>query len=63
MSEQEKIDAIKAYYIETKAEEACRKAISFYHNKALEILKEISVSEERLSLLKALAAKLENRNI
>lgn len=63
MSEQEKIDTVKAYYIETKAEEACRQAIAHYHNKALEILKNISVSEEKLVLLKALAAKLENRNI
>lgn len=63
MTEQEKIDAVKAYYIETKAEEACRQAIAHYHHKALEILKDISVSEEKQTLLKALAAKLENRNI
>lgn len=63
LSEQEKIDTIKAFYIETKAEEACRKEIAFYHKKAMEDLAEISVPEEKLSLLKALAAKLENRNI
>ena len=63
MSEQEKIDMVKDYYIQTKAEEACRKAIAHYHHKALEILKELNVSEEKQALLKALAAKLENRKI
>lgn len=63
MSEQDKIDTIKAFYIETKAEEACREAIAIYHQKAIEILKEISVDEKKLVLLKALAAKLENRKI
>lgn len=63
MSEQEKIDAIKAFYIETKAEEMCRKKIAYYHNKAMQDLSAISVADERLTLLKALASKLENRNI
>lgn len=63
MSEEEKIDTIKAFYIDTKAEQACRDAIAFYHKKAMEDLAEISVDDDKLSLLKALAAKLENRKI
>ena len=63
MSEEEKIDTIKALYIETKAEQACRDAIAFYHKKAMEDLAEISVDDDKLTLLKALAAKLENRKI
>lgn len=63
MSEEEKIDTIKAFYIETKAEQACRDAIAFYHKKAMEDLAEISVDDDKLTLLKALAAKLENRKI
>lgn len=63
MSEQEKIDTIKAFYIETKAEQACREKIAFYYNKAMQDLAAISVADEKLSLLKALAAKLENRKI
>ena len=63
MSEQEKIDAIKAFYIETGAEKACREKIAYYHGKAMKELSAISVADEKLALLKALAAKLENRNI
>ena len=63
MSEEEKIETIKAFYIETKAEQACRDAIAFYHKKAMEDLAEISVDDDKLTLLKALAAKLENRKI
>lgn len=63
MTEQQKIDTIKAFYIETKAEEACREMIAFYHNKAMQELAGISVGEDKLALLKALAAKLENRKI
>lgn len=63
MSEQEKIETIKAFYIETGAEKACREKIAYYHNKAMKELSSISVADEKLALLKALAAKLENRNI
>lgn len=63
MTDDQRIETIKAYYVETKAEEACRKAIAFYHEKALEILKDVSVGEEKLVLLKNLAAKLENRTV
>lgn len=63
MSEEEKIQAFKAYYIATGAEEACRQAIATHHRLALDALAEISVDEEKLSLLKAFAAKLENRNV
>jgi len=63
MSEQEKIDAIKSYYIETGSEHECRQAIAFYHKKAMESLAELDVEESKLELLKALAAKLENRKI
>lgn len=63
MTEQEKIDAVKAYYIETGAEEACRKEIAYYHELALKNLAGVSVSDDKLVLLKTLAAKLENRKI
>lgn len=63
MSEEEKIECIKAYYVETGAEEACRQEIARYHQLGLDALSKISVDPEKLSLLKAFAAKLEKRSV
>lgn len=61
--EEKKIETIKQYYISTGAEQKCREAVAYYHSKAMEVLNGISVDQKKLSLLEALAAKLENRKI
>jgi len=63
MSEEEKIEAIKAHYIATGAEKACREAIAFYHKKGMEALAQLNFDDSQLKYLKAFAAKLENRKI
>lgn len=63
MTEEQKIEAYKDYYKKTGAEKACRQAIARYHQEALKALQNISVPQEKLSPLKELAAKLENRNV
>lgn len=63
MTEEEKIDTIKNFYIETGAEKACRDAIAHYHNKGLDCLNRLNIADEKLTLLVALANKLENRKI
>ena len=63
MSDEEKIEAYKTYYKKTNAEKACRQAIAHYHQEALKALNQINVPTEKLSLLKELAAKLENRTV
>lgn len=62
MTEEEKIETIKNFYISTGAEKACREAIAFYHNKGVDCLSKLNMTDEHLALLKALASKLENRN-
>lgn len=63
LSEEQKIEAYKEFYIKTGAEKACRQAISYYHQEAIKALKYMSVPQEKLVPLKELAAKLENRNV
>ena len=63
MSEEEKIDAYKTYYKKSGAEKACRMAIAHYHQEAIKALSQVNVPAEKLSLLKELAAKLENRTV
>lgn len=63
MSEEEKIEAYKLYYKKTGAEKACRQAIARYHQEALKSLNQLNVPAEKLTLLKDLAAKLENRSV
>ena len=63
MSEEEKIEAYKTYYKKTGAEKACRQAIAHYHQEALKALNQVNVPAEKLTLLKDLAAKLENRSV
>lgn len=63
MGEEEKIEFFKQVYKDCGAEKACREAISRHHQEAIEALKTMSVDENKLALLKALAAKLENRNV
>ena len=61
MTEEQKIEAFKYYYKKTGAEKACRHAITHYHQEAIKALNEMSVPQAKLTLLKELAAKLENR--
>ncbi|MBR0037501.1 MAG: polyprenyl synthetase family protein [Bacteroidales bacterium] len=61
-TEEDYIEMYKNYYILTGAEASCRKAISEYVNKANACLDQLNMPDEKLSLLKALASKLENRN-
>ena len=61
MSEQQKIEAYKAYYKKTGAEKACRLAIANYHQEALQALQSMSTPMPKLRLLKEIAAKLEKR--
>ena len=63
MTEQQKIDTYKDFYKKTGAEKACRQAIARYHQEAIKALQNVSVPQEKLALLKELAAKLENRNV
>lgn len=63
MSDEEKIEAYKTYYKKTNAEKACRQAIAHYHQEALKALNQVNVPTEKLTLLKELAAKLENRAV
>jgi len=63
MGEEEKIEAIKAHYIATGAEKACREAIAHYHQIGMEALAKLPFDDNKLKYLKAFAAKLENRKI
>ncbi|MDO4496959.1 MAG: polyprenyl synthetase family protein [Bacteroidales bacterium] len=63
MSEEEKIETVKAYYIQSGAEKACKEAIAHYHQLGMEALKKLPFDDEKLIHLKAFAAKLENRKI
>lgn len=63
MSDDEKIEAYKIYYKKSGAEKACRQAIARYHQEALKALNQVNVPTEKLTLLKELAAKLENRSV
>ena len=63
MGEEEKIEAYKNYYKKSGAEKACRLAIARYHQEALKALSSVNVPAEKLTLLKELAAKLENRTV
>lgn len=63
MNEEEKIECIKNYYIETGAEQACRSEIARYHQMGLQALANVSVDPSKLELLKDFASKLENRNV
>lgn len=63
MNEEEKIEAYKNYYKKSGAEKACRLAIARYHQEALKALSLVNVPAEKLTLLKELAAKLENRTV
>ena len=62
MTEQQKIDAFKAYYVKTGAEKECRNAIERYHKQALDALDQMSLPQPKLHLLRAIAEKLEKRN-
>ena len=61
-TEEQYIEMYKNYFIMTGAEVSCRNAISEYVAKANECLNRLNMPDEKLSLLKSLAAKLENRN-
>lgn len=63
MGEEEKIAAFKSYYIASGAEQACREAISHYHQEGLKALAKLNLPDQKLTQLKAFAAKLENRKI
>ena len=57
------INAFKAYYIQTGAEQACRDLINTYVTRAKEGLKSLNVETEKLTALLALTDKLENRKV
>lgn len=59
----EKIDYFCNIYKKCGAEQACREAILNYHEKALDLLENLSVEQKKLEPLKALANKLINRSI
>lgn len=63
MTDQQKIETYKTYYKKSGAEKACRQAITRYHQEAIKSLAQMSCPQEKLQLLKALAAKLENRKV
>lgn len=63
MTDLQKIETYKTYYKKSGAEKACRQAITRYHQEAIKALQQMSCPQEKLQLLKALAAKLENRKV
>ena len=61
--EQQYIETVKQYYVETGAEQACRDAIAYYVAKAKENLQELNLPDEKVAPLRAFVGKLENRKV
>ena len=61
--EQQYIETVKQYYVETGAEQACRDAIAYYVAKAKENLQELNLPGEKVAPLRAFVGKLENRKV
>ena len=59
----DKIKKIKHIFITSKSAEATKSAIENYTNKAFTILKTISISEEKKTVLKQFGEQLMNRNV
>ncbi|MBP5346410.1 MAG: polyprenyl synthetase family protein [Bacteroidales bacterium] len=61
--EQQYIETVKQYYVETGAEQACRDAIAYYVAKAKENLQELNLPDEKVAPLRTFVGKLENRKV
>lgn len=63
LNKNEKIACFCNIYKKCGAEQACREAILHYHRQALDLLENLSIPQQNLEPLKALADKLINRSI
>ena len=61
MTDAQKIEAYKEYYVRTGAEEACRKAIRHYTNDAKNYIEKLSLPAEKQSVLRSIFGKLDQR--
>ncbi|MFG6685028.1 polyprenyl synthetase family protein [Mariniflexile sp. HNIBRBA6329] len=60
---EQKIETVKAIFIESGSAEATKKAIEDFTNKAFSVLETMSISEEKKTVLKVFGSNLMNRNV
>ncbi len=60
---QDKIDTVKQYFLNSGSADASKKAIAFYTNKAFDILDELKIDSSKKLLLKSFGEQLMNRNV
>jgi len=59
----EKIETVKAFFVQSGSAEATQKEIENYTNKAFMVLKTLNISEDKKELLKAFGNSLMTRKV